>query len=222
MTQQPTAPASHRILLDHAERDLDEGLEYVRRRLKENASGPLAFLARGLEAAVMGGVSMLELRPRLREDVAFLLQLAEQVRAGADPRKLADEHLSRVLRLKELNLVVKVKDPAFQPVLDLCREAFAARLPDLARMAAVEDARDYDDLLLRAFPDRAEPEKIVRENRELMLRVFEHAERNPQLVRVPGGLMPKIAQIARDVTEWKTQQVMAGLDEAYGPRATPT
>lgn len=219
MTATPTA--AHRILLDHAERDLDEGLEHVRRRLKESASGPLAFLARGLEAAVLGGVAMLELRPRLREDVAFLLDLAGQVEAGADPAKLAGEHLARVLRLKELNLIVKVKDPAFQPILDLCREAFAARLPDLARMAAVPEPRDYDDLLVRAFPDRKEPERIVRANRDLMLGIVEHAERNPHLLRMPSGFIPRVALIARDVTEWKTAEVLRGIEEAYGP-ANPT
>lgn len=219
----PPLPPAHRILLDHAERDLDEGLDHVRRRLKESASGPLAFLARGLEAAVLGGVAMLELKPRLREDVAFLLRLADQVAAGADPRKLADEHVSRVLRLKELNLLVKVKDPAFQPILDLCRESFAARLPDLARMAAVPDPRDYDDLLLKAFPDRAEPEKIVAENHALMMRVIEHVERNPHLLRMPRSFTPRVAELAREVTEWKTKEVLRGLDDAYGPGpATPT
>lgn len=213
----PDAPASHRILLDHAERDLDEGLDFVRRRLKESSSGPLAFLARGLEAAVLGGVAMLELRPRVREDVAVLLDLAAQVRAGADPRKLAEENVGRVLRLKELGLIVKVKDPAFQPVLDLCRDAFAARLPDLARMEGVKDPRDYDDLLLKAFPDRELPERIVRENRELMMRIVEHAEKNPHLLRMPSSFAPRIAQIAREVTEWKTAQVMQGIEDVYGP-----
>lgn len=221
MSAHTSRPASHRILLDHAERDLEEGLDFVRRRLKESTTGPLAFLARGLEAAVLGGVAALELRPRLREDAAFLLDLAEQVNAGADPRKLAEENVARVLRLKELNLIVKVKDPAFQPVLDLCRDAFAARLPDLARMAAVPEPRDYDDLLVRAFPDREEPERIVRENRDLMARIVEHAEKNPHLLRMPSGFVPKVAALARDVTEWKTAQVLRGIDEAYGP-ANPT
>ena len=217
------ATAAHRILLDHAERDLDEGLDFVRRRLKESSSGPLAFLARGLEAAVLGGVAMLELRPRVREDVALLLGLAMQVHAGADAGKLAEENVGRVLRLKELNLIVKVKDPAFQPVLDLCRESFARRLPDLALMAAVEDPRDYDDLLLKAFPDRARPELIVRENRDLMMAIVDHAEKNPQLLRMPNGFVPRVAQLAREVTEWKTEQVLKGIEEAYGGLgATPT
>ena len=219
--KRPEPPASHRILLDHAEHDLDEGLDFVRRRLKESGSGPLAFLARGLEAAVLGGVAMLELRPRLREDVVVLLDLAAQVRAGADPGKLAEENVARVLRLRELNLVVKVKDPAFQPVLDLCREAFAARLSDLARMEGVPDPRDYDDLLVKAFPDREAPERIVRENRDLMMRIVDHAERNPHLLRMPTGFVPRVAQLAREVTEWKTEQVMRGIDDVYGP-ANPT
>lgn len=215
----PDLPPAHRILLEHAERDLDEGLEYVRRRLKEDAKGAFAFLARGLEAAVLGGVAALELRPRMREDVRFLLDLAMQAHAGADVAGLADEHLPRVLRLKDLNLVVKVKDPDFQPALAWCREAFLARLPDLARMASVPDPVDYDDLLRKAFPDRAEAERIVRENRELMLRLFDHAERNPHLLRIPSSFVPRVAELARDVTEWKTREVMRGLDEAYGPKA---
>lgn len=210
-------PPSHRILLDHAERDLDEGLDFVRRRLREAASGRLALAERSLEAAIVAGLAALELRARLREDVAFLLRLADEVTAGADARKLAEENVARVLRLKELNLVVKVKDPAFQPVLDLCRESFARRLPDLARMAAVKDPADYDDLLRRAFPDRAVPERIVAENRELMVRVVEHAERNPQLLRMARGFVPRVAELAREVTEWKTEQVLRGIDEVYGP-----
>lgn len=209
---------SHRILLDHAERDLDEGLDFVRRRIRETASGPFGFVARGLEAAILAGLAALELRPRLREDVAFLLRLADEVTAGADAAKLAEENLARVLRLKELGLVVKVKDPAFQPILDLCRASFTARLPDLARMAAVPDPADYDDLLRRAFPDRADPERIVAENRELMIRIVEHAERNPHLLRMASGFVPRVAELARDVTEWKTQQVLRGIDQTYGPR----
>lgn len=210
---------SHRLLLDHAERDLEEGLDFVRRRLRESAKGPFGLVARGLEAAVLAGLAALELRPRLREDVALLLRLADEVAAGADPRKVADENLARVLRLKDLNLVVKVKDPAFQPVLELCRAAFATRLPDLARMAAVQDPADYDDLLRKAFPDRAVAEQIVRENRELMMRVVEHAERNPRLLRMPDGFVPRVAEIAREVTEWKTREVLRGIDEAYAGQA---
>ena len=209
--------AAHRILLDHAERDLDEGLAFVRQRLRESAKGPFAFVARGLEAAVVAGLAAIELRPRLREDVAFLLDLCAQVDAGADPRKLAEEHLARVLRLRELGLVVKVKDPAFQPVLDLCREAFAARLPVLARMARVPEPRDYDDLLVRAFPERDEPERIVRANRDLMLAIVAHAEKNPSLLRLPHALVPRVVELAREVTEWKTKEVLRGIDEAYGP-----
>lgn len=209
--------AAHRILLDHAERDLDEGLAFVRQRMRESAKGPFAFVARGLEAAVLAGLGALELRPRLREDVAFLLDLCARVDAGADPRKLAEEHLARVLRLRELNLVIKVKDPAFQPVLDLCTQAFAARLPDLARLARVPEPRDYDDLLVRAFPAREEPEGIVRANRDLMLAIVAHAEKNPGLLRIPDALVPRVAELAREVTEWKTQEVLRGIDEAYGP-----
>lgn len=208
---------AHRILLDHAERDLEEGLDHVRARLRESAKGPFAFVARGLETAVLAGLAALELRPRLREDVAFLLELCARVDAGEDPRKLAEENLAGVLRLKELGLVVRVKDPEFEPILALCRDAFAARLPDLARMARVPDPKDYDDLLVKAFPDREEPERIVRENRELMVRIVDHAERHPRLLRVPDALVPRFAELARDVTEWKTREVLRGIDEAYGP-----
>lgn len=202
--------------MEHAERDLEEGLAYVRQRLKEDSKGAFSFLARGMEAAVLGGVAALELRPRLREDVRFLLDLATQVNAGADVAALADEHLPRVLRLKDLNLVVKVKEPDFQPALAWCREAFLARLPDLARMAAVPDPVDYDDLLRTAFPDRAVAERIVRENRDLMIRLFDHADQNPHLLRIPTSFVPRVAELARDVTEWKTREVMRGIGEAYG------
>ncbi|GEM_PF-4539868 len=207
---------AERILLAKAEADLDAGLHHLRERLSQEAHGPLAFLARGVEAAVMGGLAALELRPRLREDVQFLLDLARRVDAGEDALRLARENAPRVLRLRELNLIVKVKDARFQPVLERCEAEMARRLPDLATLARVESAKDYDDLLLQAFPTRELPDRIVEENTALMEWVFDHADANPDLLRLPRSLVPKLTLIGRDVTRWQTQRVKQGLDQLYG------
>lgn len=208
--------AAERIILAKAEADLDAGLHHLRERLASEAHGPLAFLARGVEAAVMGGITALELRPRMRDDVTFLMDLAKRVNAGEDPAILAKENIARVLRVRELNLVVRVKDPDFQPVLARCEAEMAMRLPDLGRMVAIEDPKDYDDLLLRAFPTRELPDRIVAENTALMEWIFEHALAHPHVVRLPRSLLPKLATLGRDVTRWQTARVLRGLDEAYG------
>ncbi|MEA3201913.1 MAG: hypothetical protein QOE90_3341 [Thermoplasmata archaeon] len=216
--------AAERIILAKAESDLDAGLSHLRERLAREAHGPLAFLARGLEAAVMGGLAALELRPRLRDDVVFLMDLAKRVHAGEDPAPLAREHLPRVLRVRELNLVVKVKDPRFAPVLARCEAEMALRLPDLARMVMVEEPKDYDELLLAAFPTREIPDHIVAENTQLMDWIFGYAEQHPDLLRLPRSVVPKLATIGRDVTAWQTARVVRGLDEAYAkpPPDSPT
>lgn len=215
MTASSPATAAERIILAKAEADLDAGLGNLRERLAKEINGPLAFLARGVEAAVMGGITALELRPRMREDVQFLMDLAKRVHAGEDPARLARENIQRVLRVRELNLVVKVKDAKFQPVVARCEAEMAKRLPDLARMVAVEDPKDYDDLLRRAFPTRELPDQIVAENTLLMDWIFAYAEANPELLRIPRSLVPKLTTIGRDVTHWQTARVKAGLDATY-------
>ena len=207
--------ASERLILEKAEKDLDAGLEHLRVRLRDEVHGPLAFLARGVEAAVLGGIAALELRPRMRDDVAFLMQLAARVNAGEDPAKLAAEHVQRVLRVRELNLVVKTKDPRFQPVVDRCRDLMAKRLPDLGRMVAIEDPKDYDDLVRRAFPALDEPLRIVEENHALMMWVFDQAEAHPELLRIPRSMVPKLASLGREVTTWQTDRVLQGLRSLY-------
>jgi hypothetical protein len=208
--------ASERIILAKAEADLDAGLAHLRERLAREAHGPLAFLARGVEAAVMGGLAALELRPRMREDVQFLMDLAKRVHAGEDPAKLAEENVARVLRLRELNLVVKVKDARFQPIVERCGREMAKRLPDLARMVMVEEPTSYDDLLVKAFPTRTTPDEIIRDNTALMTWIFDQADANPDLLRLPRSVVPKLTTVGRDVTSWQTQRVNDGLDQAYG------
>lgn len=212
--------AAERILLAKAEADLDAGLAHLRERLKGEAHGPLAFLARGVEAAVMGGISALELRPRIRDDVTFLLGLAQQVRDGADPAHLAAQHVERVLRVRELNLVVKVKDPRFQAVVDRCKVEMARRLPDLARMSSVDEPADYDDLLRRAFDGPDQPQRILDENHALVMWIFEHAEANPDLLRLPRSLVPKLAAIGRDVTSWQTTRARQGIHAVWASTET--
>ena len=209
--------AAERILLQKAESDLDAGLAHLRERLASETHGKLAFLARAAEGAVLGGLTMLELKPRMREDVRFLIDLAGQVHAGADPAKLTDEHLARALRLRELGLVVKTKDAAFQPVLQMAREAMIARLPDLAVMVSIVEPKDYDDLLRRSFPTAERPREIVAANQKLMLDIFAYAEAHPEILRIPRSLVPKLAHLARDVTTWQVQRVEEGLRLTYGP-----
>lgn len=209
-------PQASRIIVQKAEADLDAGLEHLRKLLASETHGKLAFLARAVEGAVLGGIAMLELRPRMRDDVHFLIGLAGQVHDGADPAALADEHLLRVIRHRELGLVVRVKEPEFQPVVEMARAAMTKRLPDLARMVSVEAPKDYDDLLLRAFPTVDEPRQIVAENRELMDAIFAHAEAHPHLLRIPKTLVPRLANLAREVTDWQTKRVEEGLRQAYG------
>lgn len=211
--------AAEKIILAKAENDLDAGLRHLRERLAREAHGPLAFLARGVEAAVMGGIAALELRPRVRDDVQFLTDLAKRTHAGEDPHALAHEHIGRVLRLRELNLIVKVKDPRFQPVQERCADAMAKRLPDLARMVMVDDPADYDDLLVKAFPTRDLPDRIVDENAALMTWIFDHADAHPDLLRLPRSLVPKLTTVGRDVTQWQTERVRQGLDQTYGKPA---
>lgn len=215
----PLPGTPHAFILQRAEQDLDEGLDHVRKLLKEQGKGPLAFIARGLEMAVLGGLAALELRPRMREDVTFLMGLAERVNRGEDPARLVEENLPRALRLKELSLLAKVKDPAFAPVQAKAKEIFLARLPDLARMVAVSQPASYEDLVVRAFPEKEHVVRIVRENRDGLVWVVDHAERNPHLLRLPKNLVPRIAALAREVTDWQTARVLAAVDAMYAAKA---
>lgn len=200
------------LVLDRAERDFEDGLAYARESIRKG-SGRL--VAASLDALVMGAVGALELRQRMREDVRFLIGLAHRVAAGEDPARLAEENLARVLRLKQLALIAREKDPEFRFILDVCRENFAKRLPDLARMVTVPEPKDYEEVVRRAFPEQEHVVRLVQENREFTLAIVAHFERHPDLLRAPRALVPRVAAIARDMIEWQTARVLKSVDEIY-------
>lgn len=209
-------PSADALILERAEIDLEEGIAHAKEVARAHA--PNRFLSGAMEAVVTGAVATLHLRTRFREDVAFLMELAHRVNGGDDPAALAAEHLGRVVHLKEMGLLAREKDPDFAPVLDLARGNFAKRLPDLARLVAVKAPASYEALVREAFPDRSEVDRIVDENRALTLRVVEHFERHPHLLRIPTAWAPVLARTAREVVEWQTERVRRGVEEIYaGP-----
>lgn len=205
-------PDADTLVLLRAERDFEDGLAHARETIRQGSG---RIVAASLDALVMGAVGALELRQRMREDVRFLIGLAHRVERGEDPARLADENLARALRLKQLSLVAREKDPNFRFVLDVCRENFAKRLPDLARMVGVPEPKDYEDVVRRAFPDKAHVQAIVRDNRAFTLAITDHLERHPDLLRVPRATVPRFAAIARDMIEWQTARILRSVDEIY-------
>lgn len=211
-------PSADALIMQRAEEDLDEGIAYARVLARKNASP--AFLAGAYEAAVNTAIATIHLKTRFKDDVAFLLELAHRVNGGDDPEALARENLARAIHLKELGLIAKEKDPAFQPILDASRDNFAKRLPDLARMVAVRSPPSYPDLVRSAFPHRAEVDKMLDENRDHVVWVVEHLEKNPHLLRLPAAFLPRLARTAREVVEWQTARVKKGVDEIYATSPT--
>ena len=206
-------PTADDLNVERAERDLDEGLEHTRARLRASVKNP--FLEKPFEAAVFGAVHTIQLKSRFREDVRFLLSLAHRVAKGEDPRRLAEENIAQAIRMRELALVVRVKDPAFPPLLARDIDLMAKRLPDLARMATVPEPRDYEDVVRRAFPEKAEVEALVNGNHEHVLWVVRHFEQNPHLLRIPHAWVPRLASLAREIVDWQTARVLAAVQDIY-------
>lgn len=207
-------PRADQLIVDRAQEDFEEGLQWIRERLRQPGRGS-AFMARAMEVGVMGAVSTLQLRPRYRDDVVFLLALAHRVNAGEAPAALAQENLPRALRVRELSLVARVKEPDFQRVLDLALGIFETRLPDLGRMVAVEDPVDYPDLVRRAFPDEAYVLAFIDENRRTMIEMVDHFEKHPALLRVPDSWVPTLCAMGRDMVEWESARVGASVRAMY-------
>lgn len=206
-------PSADDVIVQRAVEDFEEGLVHLRAELRRTHG---RIVGAALDAAMTGAVNALDVRDMMRDDVRHLVGLAHQVNAGADARKLAEENLERVLRMKhKMAFIAREKDPEFRVVLDLARACFAARLVDLARMAAVDSPKDYDDLVRRAFPERAHVDRIVEENAAFVRDVVAHLETHPQLLRVPQALVPKLAQTARDFIAWKVDAVRRGVDQIY-------
>jgi hypothetical protein len=200
-------------IIERAQRDLEEGIHHTLERIR--ASHPNPFVWRPMEAAVTAAIRGLQLRHRYHEDVKLLLSLAHRVADGEDPAALAEENLARAVHLRELSFVVREKDPAFAPILAAAQRTFALRLPDLARMARVEDAASYDEVVRRAFPDRKEVEAIVASNRAYTLELVEHLEKHPHLLRVPPSWIPRFADVAREIIDWQTARILKALDTIY-------
>lgn len=207
-----TPTRAESILVARAEVDLEAGIAYKMERIRAAAH---PFFARAMESGVLGAISLIQLRERFREDVLFVCTLARRAHAGEDPRKLADEHVARAMRLKELALIARVKDPEFEALLALARDLMADRLPDLGRMVTVEDPVDYDDLVRRAFPDRKRVDDLVEDNRVRVLRIVGHVAAHPHLLRIPRAWVGKLEEVGRDVVEWQTARVRRGVDEIY-------
>lgn len=207
---------SEELILRRAEVDLEAGIAYNVTRIR--ASGHPIF-ARAMEAGVNAAIHTIRLRQQFRGDVHFVCDLARRAHAGEDPVKLADEHVARALRIKELSLIAREKDPEFQVVLRHARDLLAARLPDLGRLLAIDAPADYDDLVRRAFPERKHVESIVADNRLRVLAILDHVAQHPHLLRVPASWIPKLQGIARDLVEWETARVLEGVDEIYSTRS---
>lgn len=206
-------PTSDDIIVDRAKLDFDEGLAYARERIRAT-HGRLAGAT--LDALVMGAVKALHVRARMGDDVRHLLSLAHRVDAGEDARKLAEEHLDHVLRMKQtMHLVAKADDPEFQHVRALALDLFTERLPDLARMAAVKDPADFDDLVRKAFPARAHVDRMVEDNGVRVVAIVDHIDKHPHVLHAPRGLALKMAATAREMIQWKLDQVKRGVDEIY-------
>ncbi|HET6405298.1 MAG TPA: hypothetical protein VFH78_11680 [Candidatus Thermoplasmatota archaeon] len=201
------------ILVERAQLDFEDGLAHARQRIKET-HGRLAGAA--LDALVMGAVAALQVRARMPNDVRELIAIARRAQNGESARELGAAHLDHILRLKRgMHLIAREDDPAFQHLRELALDLFEVRLPDLARMAAVEGATSYPDLVRKAFPDRAEVDRIVDDNAARVSAMLDHLEKNPHVLRMPQSMAPKLGASAREFLAWKVADVKKGVDEIY-------
>ena len=201
------------IIIERAQKDFEDGLEHNRKRIRETHG---RFGGAALEALLMGAVSSLGLRSRMREDARHLLALAHRVANGEDPTKLAEEHLDHVLRLKQkMHLIARDDDPEFKVIRKMALDLFARRLPDLAKLATVEAPESYDDLVRKAFPERAPVDLIVEDNARSVSAIVDHLEKHPHVLRAPSSMTPKLATMAREMIAWKVAEVRRGVDEIY-------
>lgn len=214
---QTEPPTADDIIVARAELDFEGGLAHARSRIKET-HGFLA--ATTLDALITGAVAALHLRTRMAKDVRELIDIARRVQKGEAARPLAAVHLDHVLRLKRgMHLIAREDDPAFLAIREMCLDLFEARLPDLARMAAIQDPKDYPDLVRKAFPDRAHVDAIVDDNATRVAAILDHLEKNPHVLRMPQAMAPKLAATAREFLAWKVADVKRGVDEIYAERA---
>lgn len=228
---QTEPPTADDLIVQRAEKDFEDGLVHARQRIKETHG----FLAGAtLDALITGAVAALHVRTRMAKDVRELIDIARRVETaakrgadgsadpsskGEDARKLGAVHLDHILRLKRgMHLIAREDDPAFLYIRERCLDLFEARLPDLARMAAVEGPKDYADLVRRAFPDRAHVDAMVDDNAARVAAILDHLEKNPHVLRMPQAMAPKLAHSAREFLTWKVADVKKGVDEIYAER----
>ena len=204
------------ILAQHAEADFEVGFAHARQRIRETHG---RIVGATLDALVVGAVSTLGVRSRMRQDVRELVALAHRAAKGEDPRKLGEEHIDSILRLKsKMHLIAREDHPDFQPIMALAEGLFAKRLPDLARLVAVKEAATYDDIVRQAFPERTHVDAMVDDNAQAVAAMIEHLEKHPHVLRMPSSLTPKMAAMAREFIDWKVAEVRRGVDEIYGPK----
>ena len=212
-------PTADDLIVQIAKRDGELGVQRALQTIRASHNKPIAAVLSGL---VHTAVNTLHVIDRMEAEVRFIISYAHRLNAGEDVRALVHEALPELLRRKRVHLLIRDKDPAYKPLEHAHFAAFERRLPDLARMVAIKDPASYDDLVRRAFPDRAYVEHIIDDNAAFVHGVVDHLESHPQLLRVPQGLVGKLSDAARDIVDWQIAKVRAGLDEIYAEPTTPT
>lgn len=204
------------IIVERAHRDFEDGLAHLREHVRATHG---RFAGAALDAVIVGAVSALHVRARMRDDVRHLLAIAHRVAGGEDARKLAEEHLDHVLRLQtKMHLIAREDDPAFGEIRAMSLELLAKRLPDFARLASAT-GETFDDLVRDAFPDRAYVDAMVDDNARAVNAIVDHLEKHPHVLRAPAALAPKLAVTAREMITWKLAEARRGVDEIYALRA---
>lgn len=215
----PTERTADDLIVQRAELDFEEGLAHARARIKET-HGRIGGAA--LDALITGAVAALHVRTRMGKDVRDLIDIARRAQKGENARELGAKHLDHILRLKRgMHLIAREDDPDFQIIRNLALDIFEARLPDLARMAAVQHPEDYPDLVRKAFPDRAHVDAMIDDNAARVGAILDHLEKHPHVLRMPQSMAPKLAQTSREFLAWKVADVKKGVDEIYRDRPAP-
>ena len=210
------------ILIERATRDVHDTLVEVRRRF---ASHPNVAVRR-LGAPVLALVALVNPHKRMARDVDALLRVAARYQAGESAEALADEQLAELLDLRSLRLVIRTEHAQWARVMVLTRRVFVARLPDLARLVAVEAPVDYADLVRRAFPVESVVQEIVARNGAETLALLDDVQRHPDLLRLPSAWIEHLMPFAHEVVAWKLAQIADELAAIYAAagvgRTAPT
>ncbi len=204
--------AADELIIAQAEKDVEAGVGRAIELVHAGHSRPVAIALDGL---VRTAIRTLRVRERVHDEVGFVLALARRHAAGEDAATLAAEGVPELLRRKRTHLVVRVNAPSYGELVASFEAALTARLPDLARLVAVDDAADYPALLRTAFPDRAEADAILDEQAVWIREVIAHFGQHPDLLRVPRRLVARLVDTAGDMIEWQIERARADVDAAY-------